>query len=243
MWSSSSPMSSSSSAVSWPVARAWSRRTWASARSSSQPSCASSGAGGPGSGSSSRCQPSRHCCARSDRARSAQAGQLSRRGCDRHGIRTWSTCAGVGVGAAELDRAGAAAAGFGELADGVAGQRHRQPFGAGGPVTGITAGIAVPSARSSAACQVTDQPHSPQSWSVSVPSGSSVAVRPVPQTGHGSSVRQAVGAVMPRLLPGLATARGRTGVGAYWRHMAVMSSSDTQAARTRTGSGSASSRT
>ncbi len=47
---------------------------WASARKVSQYSCISSGAAGPRSGSSSRCQPSRHWEMRSDLARSAHGG-------------------------------------------------------------------------------------------------------------------------------------------------------------------------
>jgi hypothetical protein len=69
-----SPMSSSSLAVSSPAWAAWSRAAWASARCSIKNLCRSSGGGGSGTGSWSRCQPSRHWVARSVLARSAQGG-------------------------------------------------------------------------------------------------------------------------------------------------------------------------
>ena len=79
--SSSSVMSSSKSVVSCPAAAAASRCCWASARSTTHHCWSSVAGSGVMSGSSSRCQPSRHCAARSDLARSAQAGQTEARVC------------------------------------------------------------------------------------------------------------------------------------------------------------------
>jgi hypothetical protein len=65
--------------------------------------------------------------------------------------------AGVEVGAAELDRADAPAAGLGEHLDGAGGQRCGHPLGAGGAF-GHAASPSI------GACQVADQPHRQQSW-------------------------------------------------------------------------------
>jgi hypothetical protein len=62
----------------WPQPAAWSRSAWAWARCSTHIACTSSGGGGSGMGSVSRCQPSRHCAARNSLARSAHGG-------DQHG--------------------------------------------------------------------------------------------------------------------------------------------------------------
>jgi hypothetical protein len=117
--------------------RTWarSRWAWASARKVSQYSWVSFGAGGPGSDSSSRCQPSRHCTARSNLARSAHGGQMLARVAP-HGIITCSAWPDR-VGAPQLYGAQAAADRFGDLPDRVAGQRHRHPLCPGGPGRGL----------------------------------------------------------------------------------------------------------
>ena len=102
------------------------------------------------------------------------------------------------------------------------------PLGPGGSL-GHAASPSIP------ACQVVDQPHSGQSC-LMVTSPSSVAVSPVPQTGHGSSVRHRWSAGSCGHLLSHRARRRRSA-------MARMSASETQAARTRTGSGSDSSRT
>jgi hypothetical protein len=64
---------------------------------------------------------------------------------------------GVEVRPAQLDRAEAAAACFGQDPDGVPGQGHRQAFGSAG-------GAGHEASWFMSACQVADQPHNGQSW-------------------------------------------------------------------------------
>ena len=144
--SSSSPISSSSSAVSCAGRRGPGRgRRWASARSSTHMRCSSSGSsawtiglvvevpafaalrGPQGLGPFG--------AGRADRGEGVPAG-------DEH----WFGLAGVQVGAAELDRADAAAVLDGQVADDVAGQRHGQPLCSGrglGHSASISSGSAV----------------------------------------------------------------------------------------------------
>ena len=234
--SSSSRMSSSKSSVSWPSSSAWSRSCWASERSVTHHCWSSVAGSGVKSGSSSRCQPSRHCAARKALARSAQAGQTCARVCP-HGTRT---CVVSPV--SRLVRRSWTG-------------RMQAPCSTARSLTTCGAsGMVIRSARvvlaAGAAGSVTRSPPQGRRWSRCRPSRtggtpprlgsvpSSCRIRPVAQTGHGSSVRQTVTVVM-RPPPassrstdsGCATARSR------------ISASETHPARTRTGSGSASSRT
>ena len=87
---SSSAVSSSRPPVSCPSSgSAWSRMTWASARFSIHHFWSSVASSGWMTGSVSRCQPSRHCAARSVLARSAHAGHIEARVCP-HGTSTCS---------------------------------------------------------------------------------------------------------------------------------------------------------
>ena len=96
--------------------------------------------------------------------------------------------AGVQVGAAQLDRADAGAVLDGQVLDHLPGQRHGHPLRPGRPAGQFRSLV---TSVGSSPVQVSDQPHRRHSARAGeVPS--SCRIRPVAQTGHGSSVRQAV---------------------------------------------------
>ena len=91
---------------------------WASARFSTHHFWSSVAGSGSMTGSVSRCQPSRHCAARSVLARWAQAGQTEARVCP-HGHEHLLDGAGVEVGPAQLHRADAGAVLDGQVRPGM----------------------------------------------------------------------------------------------------------------------------
>ena len=188
--------------MSCPAAAAWSRSCWASARFSIHHRWSSVAGSGVMVGFVLEVpafpalrRPQRLGPLRAGRA-DAGEGVPAR---DEHGV----FLAGVQVGAAQLDGADAGAVLDGQVLDDLPGQRHGHPLRPRRPAScGVCRSLGTSTQMIGitsiwvGAVQVPDQPHRRHSYrGEQAPSSS--RIRPVAQTGHGSSVRQAVTAVIP----------------------------------------------